>query len=98
MIENSKQRSSPLSVTTLACIVLGAGVVLIGLNYWHAMKCMSNAGSNLTEDIDSYIIALEKRVLQVETQVVFTYVFTRTSINADINMNFAAVNPEYIAC
>jgi hypothetical protein len=62
MLPNQKKTS----LSGVAVVVLCAGVFIIGLNYWHAMKCVKSKG---IDDMDNYISALEKRILELESQV-----------------------------
>ena len=55
------------SVTLIGGIVFLAGIMLIGFNYWHAMKCVRSKGLG---DMDDYINALEGRISEMERQVV----------------------------
>lgn len=46
--------------------LIGVTIALFGLNFWHASKC---AESKSPEEIDEYIDALNKRLLEAESQV-----------------------------
>ena len=59
-----KKISTPLAV--LASCVLGIGLGLFGLNMWHTSKC---ASSHSPEEIETFIEAINKRLLQSESQV-----------------------------
>lgn len=48
----------------VACII-GIGVGILGLNFWHATRCNGSSGSSQTE---KYIEAIQKRLLQAESQ------------------------------
>lgn len=60
------QKKSPNSISALGVFVFVAGLVIIGFNYWHAMKCVETNGLG---DMGDYIRALEKRINQVEAKV-----------------------------
>jgi hypothetical protein len=63
---NSKGNSQHQSSWTwFGSIIIVIGIILIGFNYWHAMKCVE---SNGIEDTNDYLAAMEKRILDVEYQ------------------------------
>lgn len=45
---------------------IGVAIALLGLNFYHASNCSQ---SKSTSEIDSYVDALNKRLLQAESQV-----------------------------
>lgn len=57
--------SSSFSIGSMTVLVLAFGIILIGFNYWHAMKCVQNGGMG---DLEDYAKAIEKRLLEVESQ------------------------------
>lgn len=67
----SNDHKKSISVGFIAAIVLGAGVTMILLNYWHAMKCVESKGLG---DMNDYVEVLEKRILQLESNV-YTILF-----------------------
>jgi hypothetical protein len=58
--------TSSVSWSVIGSIIVVTGVVIVGFNYWHAMKCIEMNG---IEDSHEYISAMEKRVLDIENQV-----------------------------
>jgi hypothetical protein len=50
----------------LAACVLGLGLGLFGINYWHATKCASDRSPDEIEDM---IISLKSRLLESESKV-----------------------------
>lgn len=50
----------------MASCVLGIGICLFGLNYWHTMKCIS---THSPEEVEDMIEALNRRLIQAESQV-----------------------------
>ena len=56
------------SMIVLAACVLGLGLGLFGINYWHASKCASDRSPDEIEDM---IISLKSRLLQSESKVSF---------------------------
>ncbi len=68
IMQAQAQTQKKTSISAIAGIVLGVGILIIGLNYWHAMKCVKSKG---IDDMDDYINALEKRILELESQVLF---------------------------
>ena len=59
-------RKMSTSMVILAACVLGVGLGLFGLNHWHATKCSE---SKSPEEIENYVDAMNKRLLQAESQV-----------------------------
>lgn len=56
-----------LNFTLLATAgLIGVAIALFGLNFWHASKC---AESKSPEEINEHVDALNKRLLQAESQV-----------------------------
>ena len=49
-----------------AACVLGLGLGLFGINYWHATKCSSDRSPDEIEDM---VIALKNRLLESESKV-----------------------------
>lgn len=49
-----------------AACVLGLGLGLFGINYWHATKCASDRSPDEIEDM---VQALTRRLLEAESQV-----------------------------
>lgn len=49
-----------------AACVLGLGLGLFGINYWHATKCASDRSPDEIEDM---IQSLTRRLLEAESQV-----------------------------
>jgi hypothetical protein len=64
---SSSSKKSHTSITFLVGVVLCVGIVMIGLNYWHVMQCVE---PNDIGDIDERAKVLEKRILEVESQVI----------------------------
>lgn len=46
-------------------------VILIGFNYWHALKCVESSGMG---DLEDYAKAVDKRVLELESRVCTTLI------------------------
>lgn len=61
----STRKISSSMILLVACI-FGVAIGLFGLNYYHATKC---ANSQSTQESSEYIEALNKRLLQAESQV-----------------------------
>jgi hypothetical protein len=51
-----------------ACLI-GIAVVMFALNYWHSSKCN---GGKAPDEIDKYVEALNRRLLEAESQVVYS--------------------------
>lgn len=66
-LEGNSSKKSQTSITFLVGVVLCVGIVMIGLNYWHAMQCVEPKDVG---DIDERAKALEMRILDVESQVI----------------------------
>jgi hypothetical protein len=49
----------------IACI-LGLGIGLLTINYWHTSSCSSQKSA---DQIDEFIDAFKRRILQAESQV-----------------------------
>jgi len=62
---HAPSRKPSSSLIFLVLCAIGVGVGLLGLNYWHTNKC---TGGQSTEEIDNYIEALNKRLLQAEAK------------------------------
>ena len=60
-------RKISTSMIVLAACVLGLGLGLFGINYWHAAKCASDRSPDEIEDM---IVSLKNRLLQSESKVV----------------------------
>jgi len=56
---------------------IGVAIALLGLNFWHASNCSQSKSSS---EIDSYVDALNKRLLQAESQVCNIYILYFTTI------------------
>ena len=54
------------SLLILAACVLGVGIGLFALNYWHATKC---ATEKSPDEIENLMESLNRRLLQSESQV-----------------------------
>lgn len=54
------------SYIILIAVILGVGIGLFGINYWHATKCTSDKSP---QDYEDMISALNRRLLQAESQV-----------------------------
>lgn len=50
----------------LAACIFGVAIGLFGLNFWHVSKCANNKTSS---EIENYIEALNRRLLQAESLV-----------------------------
>lgn len=50
-----------------AAAILGAGLCLFGLNYWHTLNC---ATSQSAEETSNIIEALNRRLLEAESEVI----------------------------
>jgi hypothetical protein len=59
-------RKISTSMIVLAACVLGLGLGLFGINYWHATKCASDRSPDEIEDM---IISLKSRLLESESKV-----------------------------
>mmetsp|Transcript_7228 Transcript_7228/g.10755 ORF Transcript_7228/g.10755 Transcript_7228/m.10755 type:complete len:231 (-) Transcript_7228:86-778(-) len=78
MSDGHGQKKGQISITTAAAFILFAGVFIIGFNYWHAMKCVQSSGLG---DMDDYVKAMERRLLEVESQMVKNSLLTEKVIN-----------------
>lgn len=54
-----------LSMAAIVACMIGVGVGVFVLNFWHASRCNGSAASDHT---DKYIEAIQKRLLQAESQ------------------------------
>lgn len=54
------------SLLVLAACVIGIALGLFGLNFWHATNC---TGGKTASELDKYVEALNRRLLQAESQV-----------------------------
>ena len=66
--KTNRKLSVPMAVV-LSCFV-GVGLGVIALNYWHATKCSGVSTSN--DQMESYVQAIEKRLLQAESEVSYS--------------------------
>jgi len=67
-------------VIFIACVV-GLGVGLFSINYWHATKCASDRSH---QEVDTLVDALNRRLLQAESQVfLLSYVLNHYYMNFD---------------
>jgi hypothetical protein len=71
MMNNVGGRKISTSMIVFAACVLGLGLGLFGINYWHATKCASDRSPDEIEDM---IVALKSRLLESESKVNF-YLF-----------------------
>lgn len=65
-----------------AASFIGVAIALLGLNFWHATNC---AQSKSSAEIDGYVDALNKRLLQAESQVFIIFLFIVLVSGLDIN-------------
>lgn len=65
MIPTAGRKISTTMIVFAAC-VLGLGLGLFGINYWHATKCSSDRSPDEIEDM---IVALKNRLLESESKV-----------------------------
>lgn len=72
-LDGNSSKRSQTSITSLVGVVLCVGIVMIGLNYWHAMQCVEPQDIG---DIGERAKVLEKRILEVESQVFVLYFLT----------------------
>eukprot|EP00607_Mallomonas_marina_P005171 CAMPEP_0182429608 /NCGR_PEP_ID=MMETSP1167-20130531/31558_1 /TAXON_ID=2988 /ORGANISM="Mallomonas Sp, Strain CCMP3275" /LENGTH=217 /DNA_ID=CAMNT_0024613537 /DNA_START=124 /DNA_END=777 /DNA_ORIENTATION=+ len=63
-MEKSGKKMS-LSMAALVASILGIGIGLLGLNFYHATRC---TGSQSSVEMETYITSIEKRLLQAESQ------------------------------
>eukprot|EP01041_Mallomonas_annulata_P008381 gene8381-17285_t len=54
-----------LSMAAVVACIIGIGLGILGLNYYHATRC---TGSESSEEMELYIKSIEKRLLQAESQ------------------------------
>jgi len=59
------RKISNVMIIFIACVI-GLGIGLFGINYWHATKCASDRSPDEMEDL---IEALKRRLLQAESQI-----------------------------
>ena len=59
-------RKLSTSMVVFAACVLGLGIGLFGINYWHATKCASDRSPDEIEDM---IVSLKNRLLESESKV-----------------------------
>jgi flagellar basal body-associated protein FliL len=67
-MDNNQPKTKKLSSTFvifIAC-VLGLGIGLLTINYWHTSSCSSHTSA---DEIDEFIDAFKRRILQAESQV-----------------------------
>jgi hypothetical protein len=62
----SSKKSSQMTMGTMGLMIFGLAVILLGFNYWHAMKCVESSGMG---DLEDYAKAIDKRVLEIESKV-----------------------------
>ena len=63
-------RKISTSMIVFAACVLGLGMGLFGINYWHATKCSSDRSPDEVEDM---VVALKNRLLESESKVTENY-------------------------
>lgn len=63
-----KKSNSQVSMGTVGIMIFAFAIILIGFNYWHAMKCVESSGMG---DFEDYAKAMNKRLLELESQVNF---------------------------
>jgi len=61
----ASNRKISLSMAALVACILGIGVGLLSLNYYHASRC---TGSQSTDEMETFIASIEKRLLQAESK------------------------------
>lgn len=66
MTGENEKKGNHTSWSCIGSIIIVIGIIIIGFNYWHAMKCVE---SNGLEDSHEYIAAMNERVLYIENQV-----------------------------
>lgn len=59
-------------MTTVGIMIFTFAIILIGFNYWHAMKCVESSGMG---DLEDYAKAIDKRVLELESQVFRIHIY-----------------------
>jgi len=62
----SDMKKISISAAAILSCFIGVGVGIISLNYWHATRCTGGATS---EELSSSVEAIERRLLQAESQV-----------------------------
>lgn len=67
-------RKLSTSMIVLAACVLGLGLGLFGINYWHATKCATDRSPDEVEDM---VIALKSRLLESESRVSYAVMLCR---------------------
>ena len=65
MLDHERKGKESQSWSWIGSVIIVIGILVIGFNYWHAMKCVE---SNGLEDINDYLQAMEKRIVDVEYQ------------------------------
>ena len=65
---NKRNSSQTLSMGSMGIMIFIFAIILIGFNYWHAMKCVETSGMG---DLEDYAKAIDKRVLELESKVFF---------------------------
>jgi hypothetical protein len=84
------QKKNQSSLTVLAVVVLVSGGIIIGFNYWHAMKCVEQNGLG---DMEDYIKALEKRIALVELQGLSNTLLT-DNLLSEMQSRFTSLDPD----
>lgn len=62
---NRKNNNQPMSMGSMGIMMLIFAVILIGFNYWHAMRCVESNGMG---DLEDYAKSIDKRVLELESK------------------------------
>jgi len=75
---------------TVGIMIFVFAVILIGFNYWHAMKCVESNGMG---DLEEYAKAIDKRVLELESQTLKNSILVE-SVLKEVQIRLATVDVE----
>lgn len=76
--EKEIKRTVSTSLLAFAAVVLGVGLGLFGLNYWHATRC---AESHSVEEIKGFMDVVSKRMLTAESQMIHNSLYMEQVIS-----------------
>ena len=65
--KHDQKRNGPTSIMIIGACLLGAALGLFGLNIYHATECQP---AKSKEELESYIEAINRRLLQAESEVI----------------------------
>lgn len=84
----------PTSLFIFAAVVLGCGLGMFGLNYWHATRC---AEAHSAEELKGFLDGVTKRMLTAESQTIRNSLFMDKVLNSLERQLIASEDREFAA-